>query len=395
MTENGDRRLIRRAAERAAQRAGFVAFDLARFEEVVGDSASWLAIDHDQLDALALCRTPRRGLHFSHDVIAIASHVGIRTDRLASLLQLVDVLPAMQDRAARRIADDQPAATLAAARDEMDEHTVLSDTPATGTGLPGWLHDAVEQFWSGTPALPAYPRDLDFAVLVGLPLAVVELPHLSVEAIAQWLSSHKVELMLSGPRRRLRACLVALGGVGLVFVDSNDDLTQRRVSLAHEAAHFIVEYLLPRRDIARRRPELLPVLDGDRDPTSRERLSAVLADVPVGVHTHLLDRTESDSTGLHEWRARRVALELLAPEAEVRKRAKTSGVRGADALRQLLIDDFGLPVPLATDYAGQLEGSAGRHDYGVLDLLDHRSAPSGGINEDPSRTSDPEPEGEE
>jgi hypothetical protein len=393
MTEDTNARLLKLAAGRAARRPGFVAFDLARFEEVAGKPAAWLRIGREQVDALALCRTPRRGVHFGHDLIAIASHVGIEPRRLASLLRLVDVLPELQARAGALAADDRPAALLAAARDETDDHTVLSQTPVAGPGLPGWLHDAVERFWSEAPALRSYPRDLDFAVLVGLPLAVIELPELSVRSIAQWLTAHKVELMLSGPNRRLRACLVALGGVGLVFVDAGDDPTQRRVSLAHEAGHFIVEYLIPRDEVARRRPELLSVLDGEREPTPKERLSAILSDVPVGVHTHLLDRAESDATGLHEWRARRIALELLAPEGEVRSRARQQGVKSADALRELLVDDFGLPVALASDYADQLADPVGRDDYGLLDLLGRRSA-TDGPNQSSGRTSDWGPEGD-
>jgi hypothetical protein len=393
MTEDINATLLKRAAGRAARRPGFVAFDLARFEEVGGTPADWLGVGREQVDALALCKTPRRGVHFGHDLIAIASHVGIKPKRLAALFRLIDVLPELQARTAALATDDRSAALLTAARDETDNHTVLSQTPVAGPGLPGWLHDAVERFWSEVPALRSYPRDLDFAVLVSLPLAVMELPELSVRSIAQWLTAHKVELMLSGPDRRLRACLVALGGVGLVFVDAGDDPTQRRVSLAHEAGHFIVEYLIPRDAIARRRPELLPVLDGEREPTPKERLSAILSDVPVGVHTHLLDRAESEATGLHEWRARRIALELLAPEGEVRGRARQQGATSADALRELLVYDFGLPVALASDYANQLADPVARDDYGLLDLLGRRSAPDG-PNESSGRTSDWGPEGD-
>ncbi|MDA8061369.1 MAG: hypothetical protein M0T80_02855, partial [Actinomycetota bacterium] len=77
MTEDTNARLLKLAAGRAARRPGFVAFDLARFEEVAGKPAAWLRIGREQVDALALCRTPRRGVHFGHDLIAIASHVGI------------------------------------------------------------------------------------------------------------------------------------------------------------------------------------------------------------------------------------------------------------------------------------------------------------------------------
>ena len=57
--------------------------------------------------------------------------------------------------------------------------------------------------------------------------------------------------------------------VGLLVVDPTDDPQQRRLTLAHEAAHFIVDYLTPRRQVARRLPELLDVLDCERQTTKR------------------------------------------------------------------------------------------------------------------------------
>lgn len=401
MMDTTDERLLEAAADRAGRRPGFLAYDLERFSDVAGDDpASWLGVDRDALNRLALCRTPRRGRHFGHDLVAIASHVGTAPVLLASLIRLAEVLAELQGRASRLGAADTAMPTvLAAARDETDEHTVLDTTPATGPGLPGWLHDAVDRFWADAPELGAYPRDLDFAILVGLPMAVVELPELSLSAIGDWLSAHKVELHLSGSDRRLRACLVALGGVGLVFVDAGDDATQRRVSLAHEAAHFIVEYLLPRRDVARRRPELLAVVDGERPPTARERISAVLGEVTIGVHTHLLDRDGQSGhrVDVAEWRARRVALELLAPQAVVHQRIGEHGIHSANAVRQLLVDDFGLPVSLAADYAAQLAADARPSELGLLDLLPPRAFTAGreSSGRDADRSSGPTPDEDE
>lgn len=93
MTEAMDQRLLRRAAERASRRPNFLAYDLDRFEEAVAHGpAAWLGISDEELARLALCRTPRRGLHFSHDVLAIASHVGVDPRKLAALLRTADIL---------------------------------------------------------------------------------------------------------------------------------------------------------------------------------------------------------------------------------------------------------------------------------------------------------------
>jgi len=408
-----DAALLRAAANRARGRAGFLGYDLAAYQELTGhDPLQRLEIDQRRLDRLALCRTPRRGARFGHDVLAISAHVEVSPVSLARVLRLADVFAELQDfgRSADEHADQSPAAVLAAARDEGEEHTVVADVAGAAVGLPGWLHEAVERFWAQVPTSGRFPRDLDFAVLVGLPLAVVELPRLSLKTISEWLGSHRIDLGIAGRRdRRLRACLVALGGVGLIFVDAGDDATQRRVSLAHEAAHFIVEYLLPRKEVARRRPELLDVIDGRRPATSRERLSAMLGDVPIGVHTHLLDRTHAghaatDRVDDAEWRARRVALELLAPQMMLLERIRQSGLRDRAKVRTLLVDEFGLPVSLADDYAEQLLRLASPPRPGLLDLLgrhqpaegrEARPSPPGGTGEEASehgRSSTSEPD---
>jgi hypothetical protein len=391
-------KLLAAASSRASKRPGYVAFDLALFEDVVAqDPTTFLRVGQRERDQLALCRCPRRGHHFGHDLMAIAAYVGIDPARLAALMRMVDILPLLQHRVSElNAAGTDNDTVLAAARDEADEHTILTETLSTGPGLPGWLHEAVDQFWADTPSMGTYPRDLDFAILVGLPLALVELPHLTVGAITEWLDAHKLDLDLSDSDRRFRACLVALGGVGLIFVDAGDDATQRRVSLAHEAGHFIVEYLLPRRDVARRRPELLAVLDGERPPTAQERISAILSDVSIGVHTHLLSRGGPSAGRVNnaEWRARRVALELLAPQAAVQQRMGDRSLRDSNTVRRLLEDEFGLPVSLAADYANQLTADSDSRGWGFLDLLSRQSSADDIGGEDPDRTPGQSPEEE-
>lgn len=402
--------LLRRAANRAGRRPGFLGYELAGYRQVTGEeSSAWLGIDGEQLDRLALCRTPRRGVYFAHDLLTISAHVGVDSLALVGLLRRVEVLAELQVATQRLDELPQPGwapTVLAAARDDSDEHVALFDASVPASGLPGWVHDAVNQLWAVAPASMRFPRDLDFPVLVGLPVALVELPRLSLHAISEWLTDHKVDLNMAGQRdRRLRACLIALGGVGLIFVDAEDDPTQRRISLGHEAAHFIVEYLLPRQEVARRRPELLELVDGQRPPTVREGLSAVLGDVPIGVHTHLLDHGDGHTSNRRadqaELRARRVALELLAPQAVVLKRALRAGRAEPEEVRRLLVEEFGLPVSVAADYAEQLLIVAGPPRIGLLDVLastrtDSSShEPDPGIEDPRHRRSEADPEDEE
>jgi hypothetical protein len=105
--------------------------------------------------------------------------------------------------------------------------------------------------------------------------------------------------------------------------------------------------------VARLGPGVLEVLDGVRLPTPAERLHGLLARVAVGGHTHLLER---DPTGRArgaeaeaEDAADRLALEILAPAAEVRARAADPATA-----RTVLAVDFGLPAGWAEAYADLL-----------------------------------------
>ena len=168
--------------------------------------------------------------------------------------------------------------------------------------------------------------------------------------------------------RSLRACLVSYGGRGLIFLDATDSENELRFSLAHEVSHFLLDYLLPRRRaIGHLGSGVTEVLDGKRQPTVGERVGAILADVPIGVHAHLMERTAAGTIGRApvldvESRADRLALELLAPGAEVKRRV--ADLRGWESFQQtiadtvgVLVDAFGLPSQIADGYGQSLSRS--------------------------------------
>jgi Zn-dependent peptidase ImmA (M78 family) len=156
-----------------------------------------------------------------------------------------------------------------------------------------------------------------------------------------------------------------------LFVDRSDDPEQRRQTLAHEAGHFIVDYMIPRENVAQRRPELLDVLDGEREPTDAERFDALLADLPIGFHTHLLERDVhrghlSVATADVEDRAERLAFELLAPLQRVLAELPPTAEH---EIPQLLQERFGLPAGVATRYAGYIERYRPRRPRTLLEAI--------------------------
>ena len=218
-------------------------------------------------------------------------------------------------------------------------------------------------FWTVAGGAGSYPRDLEEAVLWVLPLAVVKMPRLRVHDVSVRLRGYGVRLS-GGPDRRLRGCLVAYGGKGCVVLDGTDPANEQRFSLAHEVAHFLVEYLQPRHQaLAALGEGLLSVLDGERSPSVEERVHGVLAAVPIGVHVHMMDRraAEDGASTVEEAEsgADRLALELLAPRRDVRRRLLGSGPHAGEAEEievavRLLSQEFGLPVSVAASYARQI-----------------------------------------
>jgi hypothetical protein len=140
------------------------------------------------------------------------------------------------------------------------------------------------------------------------------------------------------------------------LIDGSDGDCEQRFSIAHELAHFLRDYWRLRQRIWKRLgAEALEVMDGKRSPTNQERLHALLRNVPLGFHLHLMERDSegnplSASIVRAESDADRLAYELLAPAEHVLADVPS----GKQALIQRLRDFYGLPGIQASHYAGVL-----------------------------------------
>lgn len=364
-----DPALLAKTADRLRTVAGFFAFELDRYRQLTHlDPASEFGIPAPSLIALGLCRLPRRQ-HYAHDLTAVATRVGVSEESLANFLRTADAVTALGSRGIARASSPGSHGLMAAARDHAEEYTAFEEIAGDASALPGWLGQGVDRFWGENVGPEAFPRDLQLPILINLPVAIIEIDGLTVGNLDQWLQLHQLPTLAAVANRPLRGCLAAYAGVGILFVDRSDDLDQRRVTLAHEVGHFVVDYLLPREDVARRRPDLLGVLDGERSPTDAERLDALLADVPIGFHTHLLERDAhgghlSSATAQVEDRAERLALELLAPIQSVLQETATAGDSQA-----VLRERFGLPTGVATRYANHIARLRPRRPRSLLDAI--------------------------
>lgn len=273
-----------------------------------------LGLNDVQLQRLLVCRAPRPDRYLS-DVSAIAEYTGVEPTALAAALRKAAVLATLSQRPST--ADDdvevEGNGLLAAARD-----TAVEQLPATPASAG--VRSLAAATWQAAPADVREQRDVQSAVVWASPAMVVFLPRLAISTANRWLTEHGVP-PLAENAGSLRGLLVAWRGQGAIFIDGTLAEAERRVTIAHEHGHLLLDYLGPRRRILHETPDLLEVIDGYRPPTDVDRARAALARVPFGVHTHLLAR--DDHGGAHESivnaeeEATLYALELLAPFDEV------------------------------------------------------------------------------
>ena len=235
--------------------------------------------------------------------------------------------------------------------------------------LDNTCQEAIRLFWERCGATPDFPRHLESCVALALPVTIVKLPCLKLHLIEHWLVQRGVAYQFNCHDRAVHGCLVAFGGSGLVFVDGTDPLDEQRFTIAHEVAHFVLDYWVPREKAVNKfGPEITAVFDGLRPPGLSERVQALLTEVPLGVYTRLLERDETrDVFTADVWRiedrADRVALALLAPPEMVLAQSDLMFAyftQRQHAMQARLMDVFGLPAAMASVYAYQLLASSGR-----------------------------------
>jgi hypothetical protein len=214
--------------------------------------------------------------------------------------------------------------------------------------------------WAGPPG--PFPRRMRAALPRALPLTVEERPGLRLREVLLWLAERGVRLpaeLTEGQHDRpLHACLACHGRGHFLFLEKEDGPAEQRFSLAHEAAHFLRDYLWPRLEAERRLGAgALAVFDGERPATTAERIQFLLRNVSVAAHVHLLARDGRGApTGPEaeaERCADRLAYELLAPADVVLPEDV-----GAVELERRLEEECGLPAEHARRYARMLRPPA-------------------------------------
>lgn len=223
---------------------------------------------------------------------------------------------------------------------------------------PLWVTELASEFWMLAGGAGPFPRDLRRAIPRAVVLSVKLLTGLSVPRVSAWLRDQGISSFAGERDRALCACLFARGGCGFIFLDADDDEAEQRFSLAHELAHYLRHYHEPRRRaVAKFGRQILDIFDGQRPPTPTERLHALLRNVRIGEHVHLMARDDrrriaSPTIASAEFDADLLGCELLAPADVIlhQTRRRTARASRLEAERQLQ-QTFGLPPSIGTWYA--------------------------------------------
>ncbi|AHE55599.1 hypothetical protein NX02_19700 [Sphingomonas sanxanigenens DSM 19645 = NX02] len=219
-----------------------------------------------------------------------------------------------------------------------------------------------------------FPRDLAESAPLTLPVSIVIRANLTTADIAETLAVATGRAPAPLRNRRLRGCLVAHRGCGMIFLDE-DDAALVRFALAHELAHFAGHYLTRRElAIARLGPGIVDVLDGVRAPMAQERLAGILTGCPLGAFTDVMERDDgvplTAAAEIMEYEADEAAFLALAPIGIVIARTieRGNGV-GRQAVTMTLIEAFGLSASDADRHAPRIVNAIGRSWPSLVEQL--------------------------
>jgi Zn-dependent peptidase ImmA (M78 family) len=227
------------------------------------------------------------------------------------------------------------------------------------------IRSAAETFWAAAGGRSGYgsPVRIDLAVMRSLPIAIHRISGLTTRHVESLLATAGASVTLLGAVRSLRGCLIADVGVGLILVDGDDPEAEQRLTVSHEAAHFLLHYLALRAAaLTGLGSPVVAVLDRTRSPTQAELFSAALRDLPLTPFKHAMVRGAARPRGpvaTMEVEADDLAIELLAPWHLVR------ALERPDA--QSIASRFGLPSAVAARLAAMAVGST--TEMGVTGLF--------------------------
>ncbi len=220
-------------------------------------------------------------------------------------------------------------------------------------------------FWKRAGGRCGCPANIRYAVMCALEVYVEEVSGLTTSTASRISAgAYGIRDAMGSVERELHGCIVVNQRGAVILVEENDDEAQKRFTIAHEAAHYILEVKRHHdRAADRMGHEFASVLYGLRKATPTERIDAWLRDTRADALLHFMDRTPAGAHGCArtmeaECRADDLAIEVLAPRSELSRALLTFGRMGfSELLRaaaRVAEERFGLPETIASSYASRI-----------------------------------------
>jgi hypothetical protein len=219
-------------------------------------------------------------------------------------------------------------------------------------GPPVWVTEHAAIFWAQSQVRVAFPRDLREAVCWLDKLHLHEIPHLTLAGAIACFRKHQIPAVAGCENRPLAGCFAGYRDRAVIGVDSTLHPTEFRFTLAHEIAHYLRDYLVPRQRLVHKLgAQSLEVLDGKRPATLNEQFAAIFRGVTLECHTHFLERDRWGQATTEESRSAEdaadwLAFELLAPCESLFDGQHTT----PETLSAVLISKYGFSVHQAAKY---------------------------------------------
>ena len=219
-------------------------------------------------------------------------------------------------------------------------------------------------FWKRAGGRFDFPADIGYAAMSALEVYVEEVADLTTGTAVSRSKRSNAQRHENIGERRIRGCLIVGRSGAAILVEMNDDEAQKRFTIAHECAHFILEVRRYKGDAALSLGhEFVDVLHGFREATPTERVDAWLHNVRADAFVHFMDRTPSGEYGCARTRdaeclADDLAVEILAPRPALVESLSSFGrMDFSESLitaRRIAERRFGLPAEIAERYANRV-----------------------------------------
>lgn len=227
-----------------------------------------------------------------------------------------------------------------------------------GQLMPAELEFLADEFWKG------FNRPGELRKAAKRYCQIFEIKDLSYFRLKSWYASNLPALgqkiLLPPEDRKLHGFFDHWKNQGLLFLNKDDDPPEKCFSLAHELAHFLIEYDRHRKRAIEAMGEERAAEFLEQRTTTNERTKGLLHGVSFGPFPHFLEMDRQ--SGFHRYgiavaerNADLLAYELLAPRRDMRERTTSKRFYPAkEEAYQVLIRDFQLPKKQAATYAYDL-----------------------------------------